>query len=265
MKPWTQVTLEGPSNNPGPAMSMKSYAIILTRPDAALAGFAGDLRDTLGFGGEICLSPLLEIEPVDAGLDLTGLGGLIFTSKNGVERFAVLSERRDLTCWCVGAATAHAAKRAGLNAYAADGDAPTLIRRILADVPKAPLLHIRGEAARGDVAATLTEAGIFTRDVVVYRQARRPLSERAKTLLKRENPVILPLFSPNTARQFVSQGPYDAPLLIAAISENVAAELTGLAVERLVIADKPDAGAMLKAVDALIAAEDRIEGGTDAH
>lgn len=263
MRPFRQVTPEGLPNNPGP--DMPDPAIILTRPKAQAAGFAEKLRQELGFEGEICLSPLIAIEPVGEAPVLDGVGGLIFTSKHGVDRFCALSESRDLPCWCVGDATARAADRAGMQARAAEGDASSLIRRILADAPKGPLLHLRGEQARGEVAPNLANAGLEAREQVLYRQVPCALSDRAKTLLQRENPVILPLFSPNTAVQFKSQGPFTAPLFLAAISQNVARELDGVAARQLVVAGRPDAGAMVKATDALIAAARSIESGTGAH
>jgi uroporphyrinogen-III synthase len=83
--------------------------------------------------------------------------------------------------------------------------------------------------------------------------------------LQRENPVILPLFSPNTTRQLVGQGPFAAPLFVAAISQNAGVELDEMATRRLVVADRPDAAAMVKAIDALIAAARSIESGKGTH
>ena len=263
MKPFRQVTLESLSNNPGPIMPLPS--ILLTRPKGQAAAFADRLKQESGFEGKICLSPLLEIVLIAERPDLSGIRGLIFTSKPGYWPLTQLNSRRDLPCWCVGQSTGQAAERIGLASIAADGDAKSLIRRILADAPDGPLLHLCGEKTRGDVADTLSASGIETKACVVYRQVPRPLTHEAKALLNRENPVIVPLFSPNTAGQFMRQGPFTAPLYVAAISENAAVELQGEDVEKLIVAQTPDALSMLKATDALIAASCGIEGRSGRH
>ena len=145
-----------------------------------------------------------------------------------------------------------AARAKGWRAVAADGDAESLYARVLADAPQEPLLHIRGEVARGDLAGRLTKVGIKTDDVVVYRQKAHPLSERAKQALMRENPVIVPLFSPRAAAQFASQGPYYAPLNVVVMSEAVAEALGDLPVETVVLAEKKEAKAMANAVARLL-------------
>lgn len=263
MKPFRQVPLESLSNNPGHIMPLP--AILLTRPDGQSVVIADKLRQELGFQGDIIQSPLLKIEPTDERPDLSGTKGLIFTSKHGVMRFEQFESRRDLPCWCVGRSTGQAAERAGLKSVVAGGDAEALKRRILADAPEGPLLHLRGEQTRGDIAETLSAGGIETQASVVYRQVPKMLTNEAKTVLNRGNTVILPLFSPNTARQFVKQGPFSAPLFVVAISDNVAVELRGLDFAKLIVSPKPDVPSMLKAMGALIAASSRIEGGTGRH
>ena len=62
--------------------------LLLTRPRAQSQAFAEVLAARLPGRFRPVISPLLEIVPLPAPLDLDGLQGLIFTSANGVEQFA---------------------------------------------------------------------------------------------------------------------------------------------------------------------------------
>ena len=76
--------------------------LLLTRPRAQSEAFAEVLAAELPGRFRAVVSPILEIVPVAAALDLDGLQGLIFTSANGVEQFAARTPERSLTAWCVG-------------------------------------------------------------------------------------------------------------------------------------------------------------------
>ena len=89
--------------------------LLLTRPRAQSEAFAAVLAAELPGRFRPVVSPILEIVPLPAPLDLDGLQGLIFTSANGVEQFAARSPDRSLPAWCVGEMTAAAARRAGLR------------------------------------------------------------------------------------------------------------------------------------------------------
>ncbi|GAA6180667.1 uroporphyrinogen-III synthase [Shimia sp. NS0008-38b] len=221
--------------------------ILLTRPLANAEGFAAHLR-ALGVVAPIEISPIVEIEPKGEDVDFAGVTGVVFSSRNAV---AAVAGRR-LPAWCVGAATARAAAANGWQAVAADGDAEALYARVLADAPKGHLLHLRGEISRGDVATRLTEAGVPTREVIVYRQLARELSAAAKSLLSGKSPVIVPLFSPYAAEVFARQGPFCAPIHIVAMSEAVGDSLGDFHHEQTVLACKKDANAMAKAVAGLL-------------
>ncbi|SEP05192.1 uroporphyrinogen-III synthase [Salinihabitans flavidus] len=217
--------------------------ILLTRPREGSDAFAAALR-AAGVEAPIVISPLLRIERLGVVPDLSGFRGVIFTSKNGVETVPGAG----LPVWCVGQATAEAAVARGWQPAGTQGDAESLFERICADKPEGPLLHIRGEHTRGDLAARLCAAGIETRETIVYRQVLQDLDEDAMRLLQGEKPLVCPLFSPRTAQQLADQGPFAAPLQLIAISSAVAEELRGLPRERLLVAKAPDAQAMLNAV-----------------
>jgi uroporphyrinogen-III synthase len=120
-----------------------------------------------------------------------------------------------------------------------------LVSRVLAERPKGPLLHLRGQHARGDVAARLTAGGVGTVERVVYDQRARPLSEEAGAVLGGAAPVVAPVFSPRSAALLAQVGRVVAPLAIAAISPAAAEAARPLGALRTVIADHPDGAAMI--------------------
>ena len=238
-------------------MSDAQVPILLTRPRDAAERFEARLRAE-GIMAPVVISPVLRIVPRVAQVP-SEMRGAIFTSKNGVAAV----EGDDLPAWCVGAATAEAARARGWRAVAAEGDAEALIRRILADAPEGPLVHFRGAHARGDVAARLERAGIETREAVVYAQEAEPLSDEAITLLAREKPLVLPLFSPRSAAQVAKAGPFRAPLHIIAISDAVAREVASLSPASLRVSKAPDAESMISEIKQFADAACRIETDED--
>ena len=75
-------------------------------------------------------------------------------------------------------------------------------------------------------------------------------------------PVILPLMSPRTARIVLGQaGPITAPLYIAAISRKVADNVPEGVAQRVDIAEMPDLPGMLALVQHQVQMAKRLEGG----
>jgi len=239
--------------------------VLITRPDPNGFLLADELRNRWGCGVRLVVSPVLQIDVVGALPDLREVSRLIFTSKHGVAAFVSLSARRDLACYAVGPATAQAARDAGFTVAKADGDVEALFDRIMADGPSGHYLHIRGEHSAGDLASRLTAAGRPASESVVYRQAAQPLNEEAQTCLGRECPVILPLFSPRSAQLVFSQINPVAPVLVAALSNNVALSVPIDLVNSLHIATRPDAEAMFVVMDTLLAQAKLLEGAKRAQ
>lgn len=219
--------------------------LIVTRPDPQGARFAAAIRAAWDGPLDIILSPLLQIVPVEVGADLQDLGGVIFTSVNGVAQAARLGLPTDIPAFCVGEKTAEAANSAGFVTITGPGDAAQLTKMILAERPKGPLAHIRGRHARGDIAGELTAAGLHCRDVVAYDQQALPLTEAAKNVLQGQNPVVVPLFSARTCTIFESSGPFMAALHLVAIS--LAAMPKHVSAQTRTIAAAPDGTAMVNA------------------
>lgn len=242
-----------------------TLAVLITRPDPFGAELADLLRSRWGCGVQMVLSPVMRIEWDGMLPDLNGTRVLIFTSQHGVAGFARSSMRRDLPCYAVGPATADTARAAGFTVTEADGDAEALLARIVADSTRGPCLHIRGEHAAGNLAERLNAAGVRTSEVVLYRQVPCPLTDAARACLTGDNPVILPLYSPRSAALLFAAVKVSAPLFVAAISANAAANVPDSKANTVVIADKPDAGGVNRALDALYEKANRLEGAKRAQ
>ncbi|WP_322867422.1 uroporphyrinogen-III synthase [Aquicoccus sp. G2-2] len=236
-------------------------AILLTRPEAASEQYATRLKARLG-AVEIVCSPLLRIEFRAAQIPP---GEPVFTSRNGVEAFCHAQGQPGGSCWCVGEATAEAAKAVGFNAKAAGGDADSLVAAIRKSGESGPFVHMRGVHARGDLAQRLRAGGCAVDEVVLYDQHVQELSAAALTLLECEKPVIVPLFSPRTAAQFAQARSGEAPLYVAAMSAAVAEALGHMPLAALAIAQAPSVAAMDAAVESLFGAALRLEAEQGAQ
>lgn len=228
--------------------------LLLTRPAAASARFAGAWQAAMGADAPVVISPVVEIVPSPGATDPGGYAGVVFASENAVA--ALGPAPRPVVAWCVGARTAEAAAAAGYRARSADGDAGALVALIAASGTAGPLLFARGRESRGDVAARLAGAGIRCDEAVVYDQRDAPLAPVALRLLAGTGAVLVPLFSANSARRLadaLTGADVQARLRIAAISPAVAAAWTGPAPAALRVAERPDGGAMIAALCTLAA------------
>jgi uroporphyrinogen-III synthase len=229
---------------------------LLTRPASQGDRFAEELRARFGPAVRVVRSPLLMPDYLNPALP-GDVAGMIFTSETGVTALGRLRPACGLPAWCVGDRTAQAARLAGYDARSAAGDAAALVAAVLADAPPGPLLHARGSDSRGAVAERLTQEGVRTFEAVVYAQRPVPLSPRARRLLEASDPVLVPLFSPRSAALFAAAADdfaRRAPLWIVALSPAVAGAVAVLRPDRQAVAASPDAGALLDAAEALIAA-----------
>lgn len=228
--------------------------VLLTRPKAQSLAFARALEARFRAQVRPVVAPLMEVEPLTPPLPEGAFAGVIFTSAHAVAAAAGLGKLPRLA-WCVGEKTAQAAQAAGFTARSADGDADALVAAIRADPPAGRLLHLRGQDTRGEVAERLILAGIETIPVVVYRQVAQPMPMAGQEVLGHAGPVIVPIFSPESARRLAAELPVPLPagLRLVAMSEAVAEALRGVVRQGLWVARRPTADAMLDAVaDALV-------------
>lgn len=210
-------------------------------------------RNELGAGPQIIISPLLKIEILSVKQDVSKYQALIFTSENGVRAFVQSQSQSGLPAFCVGERTAKAASEAGLNASSANGTADELVAMVQKAALSGPLLHIRGEHTRGNIAQRI-DAQVD--EAVAYQQVPVALTDEARSGLQGGGALILPLFSPRTAQLFFKHTTKsNAKLHVVAISGAVKEVVLGSnSPENVVItvADTPDAVAMLRAIKGCI-------------
>lgn len=199
------------------------------------------------------IAPLMQTEFHQPALPPFPFRSVIFTSETGVAAALALGQALPKRAFCVGNRTADAARRAGFDAQSAAGEVNALARMIQASGVEGPLLHLRGQDSAGDLAETLTKGGLETVFLVVYTQKPANLIPEAAALFLQDQPVIVPIFSPRSARLLAEAVPVNhrAPLWIVAISAAAARAAADLFPARLVIADHPDGENMLHAVAGL--------------
>ncbi|THH34615.1 uroporphyrinogen-III synthase [Aliishimia ponticola] len=236
-------------------MSDPYATVLLTRPADASNQVADQLRTTFGRRLQIIVSPLLQIAATGQVPDQSGSAGVIFTSANGV---SFGGKPGAIPAYCVGKATTDAASQAGWQAEYVGDTADALVATLEKRQVSGPLVHIGGVHRRGHVAKRLTASGLPTTEVDVYDQAPLELSQAAKTALCDRLPVIVPLYSPRTARIFANDFPPTARPHLVAISKAVMAELAHLPATTRQIALSPDACSMLERLETTLR---RVEAG----
>lgn len=232
------------ANNASPAR----IPLILTRPKPASEAFLAALPKTLRARFAPIFSPLIEIIDLNVSVTLTAQDAAIFTSANGVQ---AAPKGLGRTAFCVGTTTTQTAQARGWTAEQAGTDANTLISTLISKNPTQRLVHLSGVHTRGEVAVNLMQAGLNVQHIPLYDQRLCGLTETATNTLLREKQVIVPLFSPRTAAQFVTVAPRTASVHVVAISNAVAAALGSASLACLAIATRPDAQAMGEALNEL--------------
>ena len=210
--------------------------LLLTRPEPASRRFAAEAAY---LGLQTIISPVLRIVPVaHEGARLAQARGLVFTSIHAVP---AAGAGRGRPAICVGPATAQAARAAGFDVTEGPGDAARMMP--LLEGLGAGWLHPHG----AHVARPLPVPGM-----VVYDQLPQPLTEAALKALAGRGPVILPLFSPRSARLLsLRAAEARAPLWLVPISPAAGAEWRA-AQARLAVAPTPDAAGILRAISTLL-------------
>ncbi len=199
-------------------------------------------RTAARIGADVIVAPILQIVPVDHdGAALARAPGLVFTSAHAV---ASAGPGRGRPAICVGERTGQVARDAGFAVIQGAGTADSLAPLIAAS--PVPLVHPHGR----HLAQRLAVPG-----VVVYDQRPQPLTARARAALMGARPVVVPVYSPRSARLLAGMAAgARAPLWLVAISDAAAAAWTAPAARRAV-ADQPSGRAMDAAIRAMLAAE----------
>ncbi|WP_210528499.1 uroporphyrinogen-III synthase [Rubellimicrobium arenae] len=219
--------------------------LLLTRPQAASERLLDACEAVWGRPIPAIISPVMAIQP--RAVDLPERpDGLILTSEHGARRAGALG-LAGLPAWCVGRRTADVAAAEGLQARVAGQEAEELVERLLTERPSGLLLHLRGEHARGNIAARLNAAGLCAGEAVAYSQEALPPTPEAHAALQDPDPLVVPLFSPRSATLLAAWTPA-APLDVIALSDAVAQAAGPLRPASLVTAAGPNGTAMVQAI-----------------
>ncbi len=171
--------------------------LLLTRPEPQARRFAAVCTSRAGRKIDVEFAPIMAIRGTGLPVDLDRVAGLILSSENGACMIANLAGK---SVYCIGKRTAGAARNKGARIVVEVQDADALVAALIEAKPPGPLLHLHGTHTRGDIAERLNAGGIETFETVIYDQVALPLPAKAKALIEGERRVILPLFSPRSAR-----------------------------------------------------------------
>lgn len=226
--------------------------LLLTRPRPQAERFAAECQRALGREAGVVISPVLSIRYRDVAVDLKGVAGVVVTSGNGVRALAAQADVTGQFAYCVGDRTAEAAESLGMSAISAGGAAGDLAGLIRRAHPAGPLLYVHGEEVRGNLIESLEADGIPLQSLVLYDQMPTDLGDDAQAVLRGPAPVLLPLFSPRSAK-LVGQAARSATarLAIVALGPAVAGAWSGPEPIDVAVASRPNASSMLDAIVAL--------------
>lgn len=142
--------------------------------------------ETLGF--RTLVAPVLKIQTLKPIIDPHSFDAVIFTSRNGLNAFSTLCSRRALTAWCVGDATAAAAREKGFQqviSAAGDGKALVALIRQMGDRHSRLFYAAPAEPASA-LGKALRAEGFQVSEAAVYE---------TQSLVPRLNPADLPRIS----------------------------------------------------------------------
>jgi uroporphyrinogen-III synthase len=195
--------------------------VLITRPLAQAEAFAQALYFAHGAKVQTVISPLIEIVPLPVTENFADVSHVVFTSVNGVAAADRIGVPTSIVAWCVGTKTAEMAETAGFDVRIAGGTSDSLAALIVAESPTGRMVHVRGRHVAGQLIENLADAGITCETTIAYDQIASPLTQAAVDLLRGQDPVIVPLFSPRTAKLFTETADVNAPLHLILISDVV--------------------------------------------
>jgi uroporphyrinogen-III synthase len=223
-------------------------AVLITRPRAA----ADRLAQALGARAaphRVVISPIMDIRvlPLPVAVDASDV--LVLSSAHAVAALQKAGAIAGQRAFCVGDATARAARDAGLDAVSAAGDADALAALVAERLPPGPVLWLHGAHTRGGLVESLAKAGFDVSESVLYEQLETPLSKEAQALLAHPGCVVVPVYSPRSAALLARAcHGAKAALDLVFISEAARAAWDGPMPQSVSVADRPDGDAMLLSV-----------------
>jgi uroporphyrinogen-III synthase len=238
-------------------MSRVDIPIIVTRAEPGAAETVARLR---ACGWEAVSAPMLSLNELPgthlpSGSDISGL---IFTSANGVRAYTKRAKERALPAWCVGPATATAARTAGFtDVRESAGNAKDLADFIVAHATPGdrPLLHVANAAAVGQLQQDLTNRGYRVAFAPLYEmRPAQDLPDALTRLIAVGTPAILLLHSAKgaAATSALIRTLPDTWTMVA-ISEQAIAPIAAPQSDRVFLADIPNEDGLMAALDSAIA------------
>jgi uroporphyrinogen III methyltransferase/synthase len=261
------------------ASALFGRRVLVTRPADPEDELVAALREA---GAEAVCVPMLHAvaaSPAPPGLAeaLAGCDAVCFTSRNAV-RFlpprAAAALRPGARVFCVGPATAAAARRAGFadaTCPPSRWDAEGLLEHVRRSFPPAGrrFLFVRGARARAALPQGLRDAGAHVEEAVVYRTEPVPVDEAAlRAALVRGELDALTFTSGSAARRFASCLDPEARraargAVVGAIGATTAAALREAGLEPAVVAEQAGGRGLVEALARVLggAAAGRPGGG----
>lgn len=235
-----------------------SYPILVTRAEPGARETFERLRERQL---NACLAPMLSLKlRADELLpSMADVSGLVFTSANGVRVFANQCPDRALPAWCVGPATAMAARDAGFSAiHESAGNAEDLANYIArhATPDSRPLLHVANAAATGSLQRRLKAHGFSVIFTPLYEmQPAAHLSQDVADQLRHAETGIVLIHSAKGAAAFASLArPFRLERWhLVGISTPALAPLGSIAFAERHIARAPNESGLFDALDTAIA------------
>jgi uroporphyrinogen-III synthase len=231
--------------------------LLITRAEPGASALAGQMA---AMGWAPLVWPLLAVEPVAVHPDTRGVQSVLLTSASAARSLpAAALDPLPPRTFCVGAATAAAAEKAGYRGLVTgEGDAAQLA--VLASAMLNPadgrLLFLRGEVVAGALSEALIASGFTIDEAVVYRaRAAERVPSAVASVLDAEALNAAAFHSPRAAAIFAGlAGAWAGHLGAAeavAISPKAAAPLQGMGFAAIRIAERPDGAAMQAALAAV--------------
>lgn len=235
-----------------------SVPVIITRAEP---GASKTVQGVTALGLTPVLSPALTLQadPSVTLPDPEGFSGVIFTSANGARFYAEREDDRTLPAWCVGPATARAARDVGFETvHESTGNAVRLAALIASTIapPEKPLLHIANAAAKGDLQRELKMRRYKVKFAPLYRATVAPdLSDDATALFNNGTPGIVLVHSAKGSAAFVDLTSEEQRqnLVVAAISTVASEPLREAGMENITVAAAPNERALMKTLEEVAA------------
>ncbi len=228
--------------------------VLITRPaeDAAATALAVRAR-----GHEPVIAPLSTIRYATPAQPHEAPSATIFTSRNAVRALGDAAWSRglcSLPAYCVGAATAQAAREAGFNHVIGGGGTGAQLAEHIAYIHAegGPLLYLTGDHLAFDMQSSLAKRGISVLRHVVYHSETVPaFPENALEALRQGRLDGVLLMSPRTAAHFARLAEQAgvaaeaAKLTCYCLSNPVVAALDHLRPAEVLVADAPTHAALI--------------------